>query len=150
MQYDLLAQVYNTYRVFETHVELTFSNPDRDGAYVGYRVRNSANPILTDGQTLGRIMEMDHTEVAPLNNTGSQVKTFKFGFRTAAMAGCSEVQAEDWDMDGTFSGSVLPGISTVIEPFCFHSTVGENNTVFYTIRITYIGDCIARKTYPAS
>lgn len=150
LQYDTLATVYRYYRVYETHVELTFSNPTSDGMWVGYRVRNDKNSVATTGRTIGYLSEMANTEIAPLNNTGSQTKTFKFAFRTAGMCGTTEINSEDYSFGGKFDGSSVPAITTLIEPFAVSTVVGENPVVRMQVKITYHAHCFERQTVPES
>lgn len=148
MQYDLLSLVYLRYRVISCEVTVTFSNPSLDGMWVGVRVRPDSNPVATTGQPLDYVQEMDNTMIAPLNNTGSQTKAFKFNFRNRDILGMTEAQHSDVVYTGLFASGA--GAGALIEPFASHTVSGENATVRYNVRIVYTAYCSERKTYPQS
>lgn len=146
MQYDVLALLFFRYRVTAVECCITFSNPLFDGMWVGYRVRGNANGVLTSGQTLDYIQEMSNIEIAPLNNTGSQVQVFRFRFDIAKFMGITAVQAGDNAYVGSFTGTIAPSSFPLIEPFALHTVAGEDSTVRCNIELIYHARCSDRIT----
>lgn len=150
MQYDTLATLFTRYYVHDVECRLTFSNPLYDGMWVGYRVRSGLNTVLTSGQNIDYIQQMDNSELAPLNNTGSQATVFRFKFSLAHFNGVLDaLQAQ---ATGLFDGSTNPSFAAVplIEPYALHTVSGEDSTVRCNIEIIYHARCSDRKTVPES
>lgn len=72
MQFDQVAVLYNSYIVTGALVDVTFTNPDADGMWVGIRLRNGANGMTSAGRDLATIQELRDVQSRPLNNTGKQ------------------------------------------------------------------------------
>lgn len=76
-QFDQLEPMYGRYIVYGVKYSITFNNPNADGLYVGLAVRTSTNLSGNpSGQTIDYIKERKLTSLVPLNDTGSQKKTF--------------------------------------------------------------------------
>jgi len=134
-QYDILATVYERVWVLAAKVELTFSNPSQDGLYVGARVRANTNSVDTAGQTLDYIQELADAMIKPLNNSGSQVVTFKFAFQNARIFGVTDATYDELTYSHQTAGN--PSAFTVIEPFAVNTVASTDATVRVNIRITY-------------
>lgn len=150
MQYDTLSTLFWRYRVHDIECCITFSNPLYDGMWVGYRVRSNANSVATAGQTIDYIQEMSSSEIAPLNNTGSQRQVFRFKFNIAKFLGVSQIQSGDVNYTGSFNGSVVPLAFPIIEPFALHTVSGEDSTVRCNVELIYHALCSDRLTVAQS
>lgn len=137
MQFDLLALAFRRYRVHAVDVELTFSNPLYDGMWCGYRVRSHTNSVTTSGQSLEYIQEMQDVAIAPINNTGSQTRVFKFRFRVDQVMGLTGPMSSDLAYTGSCDGASNPLAWPLIEPFALHTVYGEDSTIRANIRIVY-------------
>lgn len=139
LQYDILQAVYSRVTTFSCECELTFSNPSVDGLWVGYRVRSTGNAVNTAGQTLDYIQEMRDCAIAPLNNTGSQSKTFRFTVPCARVLGISDVAYDDVDYSENTAGGAPTSLDQpIIEPFAVStSTSGISDTVRYNLKMIF-------------
>lgn len=80
MQFDQLAGIYKSYIVHGCGVELEYSNPNGDGAYVGYSVRTIDSYSAAgdpNGKTIDELSEMRNCTVKPIMNTGRQRVHYK-------------------------------------------------------------------------
>lgn len=135
LQYDFMAAAYERVWVHGCQVTLTFSNPDADGMWVGYRCRTNTNTVSTVSKTLEYIQEMRDSVIAPINNTGSQTKTFTFYVPNAKLFGISKQQYCNLEYSHATNGG--PQAFGLIEPYAI-STIGDgNHTVRCNIKITY-------------
>lgn len=150
MQYDTLSTLFVRYRVHEVECCITFSNPLYDGMWVGYRVRPDTNTVATAGQTLDYIQEMSSMDIAPLNNTGSQMKVFRFRLNITKFLGITEAMGSDLAYIGGFNGSPVPQAYPIIEPFALHTVSGEDSTVRCNVEIIYHALCGDRRTVAQS
>jgi len=136
LQYDILAQCYERVWVHGAAVTLTFSNPSTDGMWVGYRVRNSTNSVTSAGKTLSYIREMRDSVCEPLNNSGSQVKTFTFYVPCAKVLGLTAAQYSDVQYSETMSAASDP--NPLIEPYALSTSATTlSDTVRFSVKITY-------------
>lgn len=150
MQFDLLALAFRRYRVTAADIELTFSNPYYDGMWCGFRVRSHTNPIATAGQTLEYVQEMQDSVVAPINNTGSQTRVFKFRFRVDEVMGLTGPMSSDLAYTGSCDGASVPLAWPLIEPFAVHTVAAEDSTIRVNIRIVYHARFYDRQTVAQS
>ena len=149
MQYDIIAPVYERVWVHGCAVELTFSNPLRDGMYVGYRVRPSTNNVVTVGRDLEYMQEMRDSAIRPLNNTGSQKTTFKFYVSNHKVFGITKAQYANIEYSHVTNQNA--GVHIFIEPFAFHTVAGETSIpVRFNIKITYYAQFTNAITAPQS
>jgi len=138
LQYDMLAAHYERVWVWGCAIELTFSNPQYDGMWVGYRCRANTNSVATAGQTLEYIQETRDCAVRPLNNTGSQKTTFKFYISNPKLLGIDKKQYSNLEYSHITGGN--PAVYNWIEPFAVHTVGGQDvAAVRYNIKLTYYG-----------
>lgn len=135
LQYDALAAAYERVWVHGCKVTLTFSNPEHDGMWVGYRVRAGTNIVATNGQTLDYIQEMRESAISPLNNTGSQKKVYTFYVPNAKVFGITKAQYANLDYSHTTATSPIPQV--FIEPYAVHTIFDQTSSVRVNIKMTY-------------
>lgn len=135
LQFDVLAAHYERCWVWGAAVELTFSNPEADGMWVGYRVRSSTNPTTTINRTLSHIQEMRDSAIRPINNSGRQATTFKFYVSNPKVLGVTKTQYSDVDYSHMTIGN--PTIFNWIEPYAIHTVAGQTSSVRANIKLTY-------------
>jgi len=96
--YDQLTKVYKQYRVYNTTIELNFSNPFYDGLMVGYRIRcfdDTAIDVVS--LNLADAQKLKWCKFLPINNTGAQSATFKISLDVKDLYGYSK--ARFWERD---------------------------------------------------
>jgi len=129
--------MYQKYIVHKAVCTVTFNNPLYDGMLVGFRVRTSANPLITSGRTIAEVMEMDNTRSQWVNNTGSQTRTFKFTVRPWDIGGMTRLQYLT-ELSYTAAVGQNPSLYQVfLEPFAIHTIFGEDSTIRANVRIVY-------------
>lgn len=127
-QYDQLAAIYTNYHVHDAYVKITFRDTSTDGAMVGYRVRNYNNFVGASGQDISYLSEMSYGDMQPLNNTGEQLREFKFHVNIADILGIPRIASTtENNLQGRFDGSVVPNWWVMVEPFML-STHGTSVT----------------------
>ena len=90
--YDQMAALYKRYIVSGVKVHITFTDPSADGVAVGCMVQASGGAGALYGITPDIIKEQPLSWVAPVNNTGSQVKHFSQYFPLQKVEGLQKVQ----------------------------------------------------------
>lgn len=145
LQYDVLASHYERIWVYGAHVTLTFSDPNGDGAIVGYRVRANTNTLTTNNRNINHIQELRDCHARRLNNTGSQVTVFKFYVPCQHVLGVTKSQYGNLEYSHT--ATTTPPVFVWLEPFIgTHYTTGEVVQAAVTVQIRYY----ARFTNPIS
>lgn len=137
LQYDQLTPVpYNRYMVHAVKCYMTFTNPTNDGMYVGYRIRdNLYNAVATGGKSISYLKEMANTQVAPLNNSGKQTKTFSFYVPLHVCFGITKQQYKDaWAYGAEYNANPSHEISLDLLAF---SSVGTQETVRFSCKMIY-------------
>lgn len=147
--YDEIAPFYERFWVWKAKVKITFSNPDHDGFYVGYRIRSNLNTVTTVGHNLDYLPQMQHTQIAPLNNTGTQVKVFEFMCPNANIFGISKSQYSNIEYSHANVGD--PNLSVLLEPFAY-STEGalSSNLIRCSVDIVYFAQATNKRTFNES
>lgn len=146
LEYDQITAIYKFVRDHACKITITFSNPTHDGMWVGYRVRSEANATATAGQSHDYLATMQWTQIAPLNNTGKQTKTFSFFVPCYQVFGVTKVQYQDAIFGHVWNNS--PGVNALVEPFAIHSITGETAQVRYEMKMTFYSQ-FHDKTTPA-
>lgn len=77
LYYDQLAALYGKYMVHHCDVEITLSNPSADGAVLGIAVQRSNETYTLTGNAVDYAMEHPTVKTMFVNNTGSQVLTWR-------------------------------------------------------------------------
>lgn len=139
LQYDILAACYERVWDEAAEVELTFSNPTQDGAWVGYRLCANTDPVNTYGQTLSYLEELGDSVCRPMNNSGAQVVTFRFMVENCNLLGLSKLQYADTTYSHPTTGS--PAVYCYLQPFvcakgAADCTVHVNVKIIYHSRFT--------------
>lgn len=135
MQFDILSVAYERVWVHGAKVELTFSNPEYDGMWCGYRVRASTNTLGSYARTIDYIQEMRDCKFVPINNTGRQSKKFVFYVSNRAAFGVTKAQYSNTEYSHTMSSN--PPSEVLLEPFALHTISGQTSTIRCNIRVTY-------------
>lgn len=135
MQWDVMAAHYERVWCWGCHVTMTFSNPSADGMYVGYRCRNATDGVSTVNQTLSHIQEIRNCALRPINNTGSQVTTFKFYVSNPKLFGILKSQYSNITYSSTTNNH--PGAFNLIEPFAIHTVAGQTGVIRCNIKLIY-------------
>jgi len=148
LQFDTLAANYERFFVKRASVHITFSNPDYDGVWVGFRVRAATNSVTIAGQTLNYAQELANTEFHPINNTGSQTSSFSFDVDLPKIFGVTEAQYGNLEYSHTTAANA--GVDALLEIAAAHTVTGENATVRYNVKIIYHADCTNRISQPES
>lgn len=146
LYYDQVAPYYERMWVHAAKVKLTFTNPEADGAFVGYRTRASTNAINTAGQNIDYLKQLDMTEMRPLNNTGSQKTVFEFFVKNHKVFGVTTDQYHNFEYSHTNVGN--PPAGSLCEPFLITTTVDQ--TVRYQIDIILYTEMTNRIAVPES
>ncbi len=134
LQYDTLSTLYGTYSITQIDYEVTFSNPDADGMMVGLRARSSLNSVVTSGQTIDYLTEMGDSLLRPLNNTGSQVQTFRGSLPVDRVLGVPKSTLRTLYYQEDASGN-LPTYQALLEPFAVHTVAEANATCRCTVKL---------------
>lgn len=135
--FDILAPQYDRYLVLGAKVKVTFSNPEYDGMVVGVRLRSNTDSGGTSGRTIDEMLEnRDLVKIAPINNTGSQVKSFQFYVKPWQILG---LRAETYKSDIAFSSTITasPIQFPIIEPFAAYTVTGSDATIRCYVEIQY-------------
>lgn len=137
MQWDQVAFMYQKYVVHKAVCTVVFNNPVYDGLLVGIRVRSNQNAVVTSGNTIAEIKEMDNTRSAWVNNTGNQTRSFKFTIRPWDIGGLSRLQYLCDRQDYQAAINTNPAWLCILEPWALHTIASEVNLVRCTVRIVY-------------
>lgn len=147
--FDQIAAMYNRYMVNSVDVELTFTDPSTDGLYVGVMMKNFYDPTTLQGTGIGAASEKPTIWTRPLNNTGSQVVTFKKHIDLAEMMGLTRQQYEG----GWFALSGLVSTDPAQTPYMAtaiaDSRSGSSQTVICSVKLLFHSTFWGRKL-PAS
>jgi len=147
LYYDEIAPYYERVWDWACLVEVEFSNPSEDGMWCGVRARTSLDTTPTTGQNIDYLQQMPNTFMEPINNTGSQVKRFKFCIKNYKLFGVTKDQYHNLEYSHQNVGA--PGVYALVEPFAF-STVSEGATIRYNIKLTYYSELTNRITVSES
>jgi len=104
--------------------------------------------VATASQSLDYIQELADSMIAPLNNSGSQTRVFKFKFKNSSVFGVTDATYDELTYSHQTTGS--PAAFTVIEPFAVNTVASTDATVRVNIRITYHARFTNRVSAPAS
>lgn len=134
MYRDQIAALYNAYQVRKARVQIVFTDPSQDGAFVFVNSGFST----TAGRTISFLQEMPFTKVEYLNNTGSQRIVFDEMLDLAKAAGLTRAQ---YKQDIASTGALI-GASPVLGLYLRFGAGNTNattgaGTVIASIRITY-------------
>ncbi len=75
--FDQITPWYYKYQVDMVEINLTFSDPQGDGLYVGVFLKNFDDTNTLTGASISSALERPNVFLKPLNNTGSQVVKFR-------------------------------------------------------------------------
>lgn len=131
---DQIQALYNAYQVRKVNVEITFTDPSQDGAFV--YISSGFTSLL--GQTLSRVQETPYTKTMYLNNTGTQQKVFRETIDLARAAGLTRKQYKN-DIAST---GALAGANPILSLFLRFGAGNTNagagaGTVIAALKITY-------------
>lgn len=135
IQWDTITPAYERYQVWGAKFTITFSNPLNDGAFIGFRVRSTLNPVATEGLTIAELKETDLTRSRFINNSGRQVESFTGYIKPWHIYGISKTQYVN--LEYTAQDTTTPIVGCLLEPFLLHTVFGEINTIRCTVRIVY-------------
>jgi len=93
--FDQITPFYNRYLVKSANVEIKFSDPQGDGCYVGVYLKNFTDTSTLANSTISAAMEKPTVFLKPLNNTGSQVVTYRKNIQMHELAGLTKQQYEN-------------------------------------------------------
>lgn len=148
LEYAEMAGVYLRAYDHACKITLEFTNPTHDGMYVGYRIRHAGNVVTTESQSIDYLQTLQWTKFAPINNSGSQHKTFTVYVPNHQVFGLTKMQYSD--VDHSHLTNAAPADFAWFEPFAFHTIAGENATVRYNIKMTYYTQFTNRISSPQS
>jgi len=138
--FDQLTGIYARYQVNKTHVEITFSDPSSDGLVVACFAKNLNDANTLVNATISAAMERPTVWCKPLNNTGSQVVSFRKSYDLAESIGMSKLQYEcSWPN----TSALVSADPTQVVYFMLaaaNARGGSSQTV--TARIRLIFDCV--------
>lgn len=116
--YDQITPFYARYLVDKVEVDITFSDPQGDGLYVGVFAKNFNDPATLTGASISQAMERPTVFQAPLNNTGSQTVKFRRIFKIHELMGLTKQQYESaWSQTSALvsaNPSVVPYLSMAV------------------------------------
>lgn len=135
LEYAEMASIYLRAWEHACKITLEFTNPTHDGMYVGYRIRHAGNVVVTEGQNIDYLQTLQWTKMAPINNTGKQIKTFTVYVPNHQVFGITKTQYQNLDYSHLTNDN--PGDFAWFEPFAFHTVSGEVGVVRYNIKMTY-------------
>jgi len=136
LQYDVFSSLYSRYFVYAVDYTVTFSNPDTDGMRVGLRVRMNTNTVATAGQSMDYLIEMGDSELRPLNNTGSQVVSYRGHLDVPRLMGTTMTNFRTFTFSEDVSGN-LPTYQLYIEPFAIGTLSGQTSTCRCEVKLIY-------------
>lgn len=90
--FDQITPFYSYYTVDRVDLEITFSNPSADGLVVATYLKNFQDTNTLVGATIGQAQERPQVWVRNLNDTGSQVVTFRKSVDLPTMVGLTRTQ----------------------------------------------------------
>lgn len=137
--YDTLALNYSRYQVYKAKISVIFTDPNSDGAMVGYRIRTNYNSTTTSGRSLDAIMELPFTESKAINNTGQQSAVFSGYVDIAKAFAITRRQLYSDDGYGALFGG-NPTLQVLLEPFILNRFT-NNTQVSCTVKIIYYVKC---------
>lgn len=156
--YDQIAPIYNKYKVHGCYIEVTVSNPintttpsnGADGLYVGIRMNQSTGYIGIYGEKIGTAAMKKWTVIKPLNDSGSQVVTYRRYFSIAAIEGLSKLQFKADISDYNAGISSYPSKRPFIEVACSNSHSSDNYQCVVSTKLTMITTLYDRATFATS
>lgn len=90
--FDQLEAIYGTYKVYGCKVTIQFTNPTIDGMFAGVRVLSSNDGDTLLGERVSTASMKKWTWTKPINNTGSQVCTYKRYWHIGRIEGLNKTQ----------------------------------------------------------
>lgn len=138
-QYDQVKSMYKKYQIYGIKFEITFSDPSADGMYCGVHAYSDKHTDQkASGSRIEQLQERGLMRMVPINNTGSQRRTWR-GFVV-----CSKVHAistaefnQDHDTYGALVGA-NPSQMVNIE-CCTCSNRSTIQSIMVTGKLTFYG-----------
>lgn len=128
--------LYGNYQVMGAKVQLSFSNPSKDGVRVGCRLRiNGDNPISTGA--LQVISAQPMTYISGINNTGSQKKNFNLYVKPWSLCGVSQ---QEYKSNISLYSSVMasnPSAYAWLDIFALNPWDVTSQTIEVLVKIIY-------------
>ncbi len=149
--FDQMCTFYNRYMVDKVDIEVTFSDPTADGLVVGCYYKNYNDTYQLQTSTISQADERPTNWVKNLNDSGTQVATFRKSLSLPALMGLTQTQYES----GWPSLSALISADPAITPY-FSIAVADarssssTQTVRCKIRLVYHGIFWERRTVAQS
>lgn len=150
MGFDELNAIYTQHKVLSTRVELTWSNPDADGLFVGYKLAPLNDPTILTAMNFDKAQESRTVIMRPINNTGSQVVKQVFNVPAYIMLGVTRSQFNAETSNYTGTASTNPPYSYGFRFAVCNPTTAAAVTISAHIRVVYDVEFYARKSLPQS
>lgn len=148
--FDQLMAIYAKYKVTNTKVELTWTDPDADGVWVGYKLAPINDGTVLTGMAFDRASESRTVIVRPINHSGSQVVKQIFNVPGYLMGGLTKSQFKN-------EIALYSGNASANPPNTYGLMVGVCNPTQATvigitcsIRLVFTVDFYQRLTLPTS
>lgn len=150
MGFDELMAIYTQYKVVSTKVELTWSNPDADGAFVGYKLAPLNDATVLTSMNFDKAQESRTVIMRPINNTGSQVVKQIFNVPPHIMLGITKSQYNAETSDYTGNATINPVYGYGFRFAMCNPTTASTVTCSAHVRIIFDVEFFARKSLPQS
>lgn len=132
-----IAQTYyGNYLVTGAIVKVIYSDPSADGIVVGVRFRQNSNNTPA-GETLTNLQNTQMTYLKHLNNTGSQVCSFKYYIKPWVLTAKDYLYYKNDDNAQAVTTTIPANDNCLMDIFAINQNASAQ-TVNFRIMITYI------------
>jgi hypothetical protein len=135
--YDQITPFYSRYLVHGCDVECEFSDPAVDGLIVGTFIKNYYDSQSLSGSTINLVSEFPEAWSKALNNTGSQVATYRRYVDIAKQMGLTRAQLDaQWTTCGAIT-TADPSIPLYFEVAVAAPASPATTTVTVRVRLRF-------------
>lgn len=137
--YDQLSAWYGKYLVTRARVEITVTDPTGDGLAFGVAVRPSSTTASLASSSIDVAGERQGVMIKCINDSGEQVKTFKFDLPIHEVFGVTQQEYHGGLADYGAATSANPNLVCYLSIACINLSNATNYSLQALVRITY--DC---------
>lgn len=135
--FDQLFPIYGKYKVFGCKVQLTWTNPEVDGTFVGMRISQSGNSDGLQGEKFSTADMKKWTHVEAINKTGGAQYTYRRYMSIKRIDGLTKAQFNGDINTYSSSMSSQPTNKPFLEIGVANSLGANDRTIVYKINILY-------------